>query len=113
LNVRRALAFGIHAGWDLHPAQLPARHGAVLAFYLEARAAMTARLARFVDQATQATRVGQAFDDAATGQGLLVFFLRGLACGAFDEADLAATGLSPGELASRSFASIAASRAGR
>lgn len=112
LNVRRALAFGIHAGWDLHPAQLPARHGAVLAFYLEARAAMTARLARFVDQATQATRVGQAFDDAATGQGLLVFFLRGLACGAFDEADLAATGLSPSELASRSFASIARRRGG-
>jgi hypothetical protein len=112
LNVRRALAFGIHAGWDLHPAQLAARHGAVIAFYLEARAAMTARLARFVDEATRATRVGQVFDDAATGQGLLVFFLRGLACGAFDDADLAATGLSREELASRSFASIAAGRAG-
>lgn len=79
LNVRRALAMGIEAAWDFHPAaQLPARYGALFAFYLEARAAMTARLARFVEEASRATRQGQAFDDAATGQGLLVFFLRGL-----------------------------------
>lgn len=111
LNVRRALAMGIQAGWDLHPAQLPARYGALFAFYLEARAAMTARLARFVEEASRATRIGQVFDDAATGQGLLVFFLRGLACGALDETDLAATGLTREELASRSFTSIAAGRA--
>lgn len=110
LNVRRALAMGIHAGWDLHPAQLPARWGALFAFYLEARAAMTERLARFVEQATRATRVGQVFDDAATGQGLLVFFLRGLACGALDVADLEATGLRKEELASRSFAKIVEAR---
>ncbi len=113
LNVRRALAMGIHAGWDLHPAQLPARWGAVFAFYLEARAAMTERLARFVEQATRATRVGQVFDDAATGQGLLVFFLRGLACGAFDASDLEATGLRREELASRSFAKIVEARSSR
>ena len=111
LNVRRALAMGIQAGWDLHPAQLPARYGALFAFYLEARAAMTARLARFVEEASRATRQGQVFDDAATGQGLLVFFLRGLACGALDETDLAATGLTREELASRSFTRITAERA--
>ncbi len=111
VHVRRALAMGIHAGWDLHPAQLPARYGALYAFYLEARASMTERLARFVDQATRATRIGQVFDDAATGQGLLVFFLRAVACGALDETDLAAVGLTKDELASRSFAKIVEGRA--
>lgn len=111
VHVRRALAFGIQAGWDLHPAQLVARWGALHAFYLEAKAPMTERLARFVEQATRATRIGQVFDDAATGQGLLVFFLRGLACGALDDADLAATGLSREELASRSFGAIVSARA--
>lgn len=111
-NVRRALAVGIHEGWDLHPAQLVARYGAVFAFYAEAKTQMTARLARFVAEATKATRDGQVFDDAATGQGLLVFFLRGLASGALTEADLAATGLSEAELATRSFLQIAQARAG-
>jgi hypothetical protein len=50
------------------------------------------------------------FDDAATGQGLLVFFLRGLSCGALDDADLAATTLTKDELRSRSFAAIVAAR---
>ena len=36
----------------------------------------------FVDKAAQATLVGDVFDDAATGQGLLNFFARGLSAGA-------------------------------
>ena len=35
------------------------------------------RLKAFVDKAAQATLLGDVFDDAATGQGLLNFFLRG------------------------------------
>ena len=35
------------------------------------------RLRNFVEQATHATLVGDVFDDAATGQGLLNFFVRG------------------------------------
>ncbi|MEY2537713.1 MAG: hypothetical protein QOG67_1453, partial [Verrucomicrobiota bacterium] len=46
------------------------------------------------------------FDDAATGQGLLNFFLRGLACGAITEAEALATGLTFDELRSRSFLKI-------
>lgn len=111
-NVRRALAFGIHRGWDLHPAQLPARYGALFASLLAERASMTARLGHFVERATQATRSGQVFDDAATGQGLVNFFLRGVACGALDDTDLQATGLTLDELRSRSFADIVATRAG-
>jgi citrate lyase beta subunit len=109
-HVRHSLEGGFYQGWDLHPAQLVARFGAVYAFYLEALPAATARLSSFVSKAAQATRVGEVFDDAATGQGLLNFFLRGLACGALSESDAVATGLTIDELRSRSFARILAGR---
>jgi citrate lyase beta subunit len=110
--VRRALALGIYQGWDLHPAQLPARYGAVFAFFLGERTPMAARLKAFVAKATQATRSGQVFDDAATGQGLLNFFVRGVACGALGDDDVRATGLTLEELQARSFARIVAARSG-
>jgi hypothetical protein len=50
--------------------------------------------------------VGDVFDDAATGQGLLNYFLRGLNCGAITEAEALATGLTLEELRSRSFLRI-------
>ncbi|MBX3197573.1 MAG: phosphoenolpyruvate kinase [Labilithrix sp.] len=109
-NVRRAIDVGIFQGWDLHPAQVPARYGSLFAYFLAQRDAMTARLRSFVAHATQASRVGQAFDDAATGQGLMTFFVRGLACGALDDDDLRATTLTADEL-SRSFAEIVSARA--
>jgi hypothetical protein len=60
-----------------------------------------------VDKAAQATLVGDVFDDAATGQGLLNFFLRGINSGAVTEAEaLAMTGLSADEFRSRSFVKI-------
>lgn len=108
--VRRALALGIYQGWDLHPAQLPARYGAVYAFFLAERAAMASRLRAFVAKATQATRSGRVFDDAATGQGLLELFVRGVACGALGDDDVSATGLSLDEIRARSFANIVAAR---
>ena len=48
------------------------------------------------------------FDDAATGQALLNFFLRGLRCGAITEDEALATGLTLEELRSRSFVKILA-----
>jgi citrate lyase beta subunit len=102
-NARQSLIRGVPQGWDLHPGQLVARHAAVGAFFAEGLPAVTARLRNFLAAAAQATRVGDAFDDAATGQGLLNHFRRGLACGALDEADVRATGLAPDDLASRSF----------
>ena len=111
-NVRRALEQGYYCGWDLHPAQLPARHAAIAAFFLEGLAPATARLKNFLAQAAQATRVGEVFDDAATGQGLLNFFLRGLGCGALTEEEALAAGLTLEELRSRSFAQIVAGRRG-
>ena len=111
-DVRHALATGYFQGWDLHPAQLPTRYAAVFAFFLAGRDAAAARLRAFVAQAARATLVGDVFDDAATGQGLLNFFLRGLGCGAFTEDEVLATGLTADEVRSRSFLKILEGRRG-
>jgi citrate lyase beta subunit len=105
-HATRSLAGGFYQGWDLHPAQLPTRYAAVYAFFLGGLPAATARLKNFVEKAAQATLVGDVFDDAATGQGLLNYFLRARGCGAITEAEAAAAGLTPAELASRSFLGI-------
>ena len=105
-HVQRSLMHGYYQGWDLHPGQLPTRYAAVYAFFLQSFQAAAARLRNFVDQAARATLVGDIFDDAATGQGLLNFFLRGINCGAFTEQEASATGLTIDELRSRSFAKI-------
>jgi citrate lyase beta subunit len=105
-DIRHSLMCGFYQGWDLHPAQLPTRYAAVYAFFLSARPAATARLRNFVDKAAQATLVGDVFDDAATGQGLLNFFVRGLSSGALTMAEAAETGLTPEELQGRSFIRI-------
>jgi citrate lyase beta subunit len=109
-DVRHSLVNGYYQGWDLHPAQLPTRYAAVYAFFLSARTAATARLRNFVDKAAQATLVGDVFDDAATGQGLLNFFVRGLSAGALTMDEAAETGLTPEELQSRSFVKILEAR---
>jgi hypothetical protein len=105
-HVRHSLTHAYYQGWDLHPAQLPVRYAAVYAFFLEGLEAASARLCAFLDKAAQATLLGEVFDDAATGQGLLNFFLRGMACGAITEAEALKTGLSLDELRSRSFLKI-------
>jgi hypothetical protein len=112
-DVQHSLVNGYYQGWDLHPAQLPTRFAAVYAFFLSARLAATARLRNFVEKAAQATLVGDVFDDAATGQGLLNFFVRGLSAGAFTWEEAAETGLSAEELQSRSFVRILEGRAGK
>jgi citrate lyase beta subunit len=106
-DVRHSLAGGFYQGWDLHPAQLVSRYGALYSFFLEGIDAAGVRLKNFVGKAAQATLVGDVFDDAATGQGLLNFFLRGLNSGAITEAEaLAMTGLTADEFRGRSFVKI-------
>ena len=105
-HAMHSLVGGFYQGWDLHPAQLPTRYGAVYAFFLGGLPAATARLKNFIEKAAQATLVGDVFDDAATGQGLLNYFLRARNCGAITEAEASATGLTPEEFASRSFLKI-------
>jgi citrate lyase beta subunit len=102
-GVRHALERGFYQGWDLHPAQLPTRYAAVYSFFLEGREAASKRLRNFIAQAARATEVGGVFDDAATGQGLLNYFLRAANCGAIPESDLPAlTGLTIEQLRSGS-----------
>lgn len=112
-DTRHSLINGFYQGWDLHPAQLPTRYGAVYGFFLEGLAPASERLRNFVDKAAQATLVGDVFDDAATGQGLLNYFLRGIACGAVTEKEALATGLSLEEIREKSFVKIMAARRAR
>lgn len=110
-DVRHSLVGGFYQGWDLHPAQLVTRYAALYAFFLEGIEAAGARLRNFVDKAAQATLVGNVFDDAATGQGLLNFFLRGINSGAVTEAEaLRMTGLTEEDFRGRSFLKIMNSR---
>jgi citrate lyase beta subunit len=110
-HVRHSLAHGFYQGWDLHPAQLPTRYAALYAFFLEGLDAASARLKNFVEKAGQATLVGEVFDDAATGQGLLNHFLRAWSSGALTEAEaVEKSGLTLDELRGRSFVKILKSR---
>src|ERR1700741_4833182 len=86
-HIQHSLVGGFYQGWDLHPAQLPTRYAAVYAFFLQSLDAASERLRNFVEKAAKATLVGDVFDDAATGQGLLNYFLRALNCGALTEAE--------------------------
>ncbi len=112
-DVRHSLVNCFYQGWDLHPGQLPTRYGAVYAFFLDGLVPASERLRNFVDKAAQATLVGDVFDDAATGQGLLNYFLRGIACGAVTEPEAQATGLSVEEIRGKSFVKIMAARRAR
>jgi citrate lyase beta subunit len=106
-DVRHSLAGGFYQGWDLHPAQLVTRYAALYSFFLDGIDAAGVRLRNFVGKAAQATLVGDIFDDAATGQGLLNFFLRGINSGAITEEEaLAMTGLTADEFRGRSFVKI-------
>ena len=106
-HIRHSLMTGFYQGLDLHPAQLPVRYAAVYAFFLENLESSAERLRNFVSKSAQATRVGGVFDDAATGHGLLNYFLRAINCGAIIEAEaLSLTGLAIEELRSGSFLKI-------
>jgi len=110
-HIQHSLTNAFYQGWDLHPAQLPTRYAAVYAFFLESLEAASERLKNFVEKAAKATLVGDVFDDAATGQGLLNYFLRAINCGAITEAEaIELSGLTLPELHSASFVRILKNR---
>ncbi len=110
-HIRHSLANAFYQGWDLHPAQLPTRYAAVYTFFLEGLDAASERLRNFVEKAAQATLVGDVFDDAATGQGLLNYFLRAINCGAITEEEAQEmTTITLDELRSGSFVKILKNR---
>ncbi|MGY1741511.1 MULTISPECIES: DUF6986 family protein [unclassified Blastococcus] len=93
--VRRALERGFYQGWDLHPAQLVTRYTATYAFFRAALPAAAARLAAYLDRVD-----GGVLDEPATARALAGVVLRGLDCGAVDEAEVsAATGRPVAEVA--------------
>lgn len=112
-DVLHSLRGGFYQGWDLHPAQIVTRYTALYTFFLTGVEAAGGRLRNFLDKAAQATLVGDVFDDAATGQGLLNFFLRGINSGALTEEEvMELSGVTLEELSGRSFTRILAGRRG-
>jgi citrate lyase beta subunit len=79
--VRRSLERGFYQGWDLHPAQLPTRYAATYAFFADGRDAAVTRLRRYLDRQDSGI-----LDEPATARALAGFLLRGLDCGALDDA---------------------------
>ncbi len=109
-HITHSLEMGYYQGWDLHPGQIPIRYAANYAFFLSSLEQASVRLKNFIDKAAQATLVGDVFDDAATGQGLLNYFLRALNCGAITEDEIEKTGLTLAEVRSKSFVKIVKKR---
>ncbi|MBC7909564.1 MAG: phosphoenolpyruvate kinase [Pyrinomonadaceae bacterium] len=106
-HIQHSLEHAYYQGWDLHPAQLPTRYAAVYSFFLQSLDAASERLRNFVEKAANATLVGDVFDDAATGQGLLNYFLRAINCGALTEDEATRlTSLTLAELRTGSFVKI-------
>jgi len=102
-HTMHSLINGFYQGWDLNPAQLPMRYAATYHFFLNSYDDAVFRLKTFVERAAISTLTGDIFDDAATGQGLLNFFLKAMNCGAISEQEASATGLTIDEIRSRSF----------
>lgn len=102
-HTTHSLINGFYQGWDLNPAQLPMRYAATYNFFLSSYDEAAFRLKAFVERAAVSTLTGDIFDDAATGQGLLNFFLKGMNCGALTEEEVLATGLTMDEIRTRSF----------
>jgi hypothetical protein len=109
-HTTHSLINGLYQGWDLNPAQLPMRYAATYAFFLSSYEDAVFRLKSFVERAAISTLTGDIFDDAATGQGLLNFFLKALNCGAITEEEITATGLTKEEINTRSFFRILEAR---
>ncbi len=81
--VRRSLERGFYQGWDLHPHQLPTRFAATYEFYRSGFSTAVSRLRAYADKVA-----GGVLDEPATAEALAVYLLRGLDCGALDEAEV-------------------------
>jgi citrate lyase beta subunit len=92
--VRRSLERGYYQGWDMHPAQLVTRYTATYGFFRDGLATAAARLRAYAEKAES-----DVLDEPATAQALAGFLVRGLDCGALDEAETyALTGLDRADL---------------
>lgn len=108
-----SLRTGFYQGWDLHPAQLVSRYAALYYFFLGSLTSASNRLKGLIEKAELTSLHGGLFDDAASGEGLLNFFQRGIACGAITESEAGVTGLTSKELRAHSFRKIIEQRRSR
>jgi citrate lyase beta subunit len=81
--VRRSLERAYFQGWDLHPLQLVTRYAATYAFYREGMPEACERLRAYVERASSGV-----LDEPATVQGMAALLVRGLQCGALDDAEV-------------------------
>lgn len=107
-HIFHSLRTGYYQGWDLHPGQIIVRYAACYAFFLQAFNSMAERMENFISVSAQATLVGNVFDDAATGQGLINFFLKAYNCGAITKKDIDGIGIRLKDLESHFFPNIVA-----
>lgn len=92
--MRRSLERAIYQGWDLHPAQLPTRFIATIAFYREGFGRAAGRLRAYLTKTG-----GGVLDEPATARALARYLYRGYACGAVTEAEvISAVGLDAARL---------------
>jgi citrate lyase beta subunit len=81
--VTRSLERAYFQGWDLHPLQLVTRYAATYAFYRDGMPAACDRLRAYLDRATSGV-----LDEPATAKGMAALLVRGLQCGALEEAEV-------------------------
>lgn len=106
LQIQRSMAQGFYQSWDLHPGHLPIRYAAVYYFFLEGLEAASTRMRSSIEKGNQASLSGQMFDDAASGQGLLNYFVRAFQCGSISAEEVQRSGLATGDLNAKSFSEI-------
>ena len=107
-HINHSLESGFYQGWDLHPGQIPIRYAACYSFYLSAFQEISQRMKNFLEMSGKALLSVNVFDDAATGQGLINFFLKAYACKAIIRAEIEEIGITPEILQTKSFPKIIA-----
>ena len=95
--VRRSLERAYYQGWDMHPGHLVSRYLATYAFYRQGLPAAAARLRNYLTR-----QGGGVVDEPATAQALAAFVVRGVHCGAVDDAEVAAARASTAPPSTRS-----------
>jgi hypothetical protein len=81
--VTRSLRAAYYQGWDMHPGHLVSRYLATYAFYREGLPAAADRLGAYLTKQS-----GGVVDEPATAQALAAFLMRGVHCGAIDDAEV-------------------------
>lgn len=81
--VTRSLRAAYYQGWDMHPGHLVSRYLATYAFYRDGLPAAAARLKAYLNKQS-----GGVVDEPATAQALAAFLMRGVHCGAIDDAEV-------------------------